>query len=197
MQRAGGNPLFLEELLSVVRQTGSVADLPDSLDALVSAQIDALAPLPKRLLRYASVLGRSFRLTVLNEILRDDPLELDSNAQDSLAGFLSADGPDRMRFRHGLLRDVAYEGLSYRRRRELHSKAAHATERLAGDDTDSVADLLALHYSLAQEYEPTWRYARMAGDDARDAYANVDAAVQYERALAAARRLPEVSNPRE
>jgi class 3 adenylate cyclase/tetratricopeptide (TPR) repeat protein len=187
VQRADGNPLFLEELLSVVRQTGSVADLPDSLDALVSAQIDALAPLPKQLLRYASVLGRSFRLTVLNEILRDDPLELDSNAQDSLVGFLAADGPDRMRFRHGLLRDVAYEGLSYRRRRDLHSKAAHATERLAGEDTDSVADLLALHFSLAQECEPTWRYARIAGDDARDAYANVDAARQYQRALEAAR----------
>ena len=194
VRRAGGNPLFLEELLAVVRQTGSVADLPDSLDSLVSAQIDALPALPKRLLRYASVLGRSFRVTVLNEILHDDPLELNSEAQDSLAGFLSVDGPDRMRFRHGLLRDVAYEGLSYRRRRELHSKAAHATERLAENDTDAVADLLALHYSLAQEHEPTWRYARIAGDDARDSYANVDAAVQYERALAAAHRLPEVED---
>ena len=193
VRRAGGNPLFLEELLSVVRQTGSVADLPDSLDALVSAQIDALSPLPKQLLRYASVLGRSFRLSVLNEILRDDPLELDPGAQDSLVGFLAADGPDRMRFRHGVLRDVAYEGLSYKRRRELHSKAAHATERLAGDKTDAVADLLALHYSLAQEWEPTWRYARIAADDARDAYANVDAARQYERALEAAGRLRGVS----
>jgi tetratricopeptide (TPR) repeat protein len=193
VRRAGGNPLFLEEILSVVRQTGSVADLPDSLDALVSAQIDALSPLPIRLLRYASVLGRSFRLSVLNEILRDDPLELDPGAQDSLVGFLAADGPDRMRFRHGVLRDVAYEGLSYKRRRDLHSKAAHATERLAGDKTDAVADLLALHYSLAQEWEPTWRYARIAADDARDAYANVDAATQYERALEAAGRLRRVN----
>lgn len=193
VRRAGGNPLFLEELLSVVRQTGSVADLPDSLDALVTAQIDALSPLPKQLLRFASVLGRSFRLTVLNEILRDEPLTLDPNAQDSLVGFLAADGTDRMRFRHGLLRDVAYEGLSYKRRRELHSKAAHATERLAGDNTDAVADLLALHYSLAEEYEPAWRYARIAADDAKEAYANVDAASQYERALAAAGRLRGVS----
>ncbi|MDH3259798.1 MAG: AAA family ATPase [Acidimicrobiia bacterium] len=193
VQRAGGNPLFLEEILTVVRQTESVADLPDSLDALVSAQIDALAPLPKQLLRYASVLGRSFRLTVLNEVLRDDPLELDSSAQDSLVGFLESEGGDRMQFRHGLIRDVAYEGLSYRRRRELHAKAAHATERLAGDDPDSVADLLALHYSLAQEYQPTWHYARIAGDDAREAYANVDAATQYERALEAAGRLRTVS----
>jgi len=161
---------------------------------MVGAQIDALPPLPRRLLRYASVLGRSFRLTVLNEVLRDDSLELDSSARDSLVGFLASDGADRMRFRHGLLRDVAYEGLSYRRRRELHSKAARATERLAGDDTRAVADLLSLHFSLAQEYEPTWRYARMAGDDDRDAYANVDAAVQYERALMAAGRLSGVGD---
>ena len=194
VHRAGGNPLFLEELLSVVRQTRSVADLPDSLDALMSAQIDALPPVPKRLLRYASVLGRSFRATVLDELLRDEPIDLDAHTRDSLTGFLSPDGRDRLRFRHGLLRDVAYEGLSYRRRRELHCKAAHATERLAGDDTHAVADLLALHYSLGQEYEPTWHYARIAGDDAREAFANIDASVQYERALAAAKRLKDVAD---
>ncbi len=194
VQRAGGNALFLEEILSVVKQSGSIRELPDSLDALVSAQIDALPPRSKRLLRYASVLGRSFRLTVLNEVLGDDNLRMDSETQDELLGFLVSNGPDRLRFRHGLLRDVAYEGLPYRRRRELHRRAAYATERLAGDDTESVADLLSLHFSLAQEYEPTWRYARVAGDDARDAYSNVDAAVQYSRAVDAARRLPEVTD---
>ncbi len=189
VHRSGGNPLFLEELLAVVSEKGSVADLPDSLDALVSAQIDALPPHPKRLLRYASVLGRSFRLSVLDEILSDEVLTMDQAARDALTGFLSSEGPDRMRFRHGLLHDVAYEGLSYRRRRELHSKAAHAIETLAGDETRSVADLLALHYSLARDYGPTWKYARVAGDEARDAYANIDAATQYERALEAAARL--------
>jgi len=192
VQRAGGNALFLEELLSVVKETGSVAGLPDSLDALVSAQIDALPALRKRLLRYASVLGRTFRITVLNEVLQGDGLEMDAEAQEELVAFLVTSGPDRLRFRHGLLRDAAYEGLPYRRRRDLHRKAAYATERLAGDDTDAVADLLSLHFSLAQEYEPTWRYARIAGDDARDAYSNVDAAVQYARAFEAARRLRKV-----
>ncbi len=158
VQRAGGNALFLEEILAVVKESGSLRDLPDSLDALVSSQIDALPSRPKRLLRYASVLGRSFRPTVLAEVLGDDELSMDDEARDALLGFLVDNGPDRLRFRHGLLRDVAYEGLPYRRRRELHRRAAYATERLAGDDTDAVADLLSLHFSLAQEYEPTLRY---------------------------------------
>lgn len=195
VQRAGGNPLFLDEILKAVAGRGATTELPDSLDALVTAQIDALDPLSRQLLRYASVLGSSFRLTVLNEILRDELVALDSAARDSLASFLEPDEADRMRFRHALLRDTAYEGLSYKKRRELHSRAAHAIEHLAGRHPETAADVLALHYSLAQEHRRAWNYARIAGDQAKEAYANVDAATQYERALASAARLPEVSAP--
>ncbi len=187
--RAAGNPLFLEELLSAVTHTGTAADLPDSLDALVNAQIDALPQASRRLLRYASVLGSSFRQVLLDQLLREDDLELDPVVMDSLADFLAPEGVGRIRFRHGVLRDVVYEGLAYRRRRHLHARAAHAIERLAGEDVEANADLLSFHYSLALEFEPTWRFARVAGDRARESYANVDAAVHYERALGAANRL--------
>ncbi len=194
LERAEGLPLFLEEIVRAVRQAGGTESLPDSLDAIVSAQIDGLAPLARRLLRFASVLGRSFRVDTLNDLVADEQVALDAATQSQLAGFLEFDGSDRMRFRHALLRDAAYEGLSFRRRQELHLRAGQVIERHAGRDPEAVADILALHYARAGEHERTWRFARVAGDEAMAAYANVEAAVQYERALDAARRLPELAD---
>ncbi|NNC91000.1 MAG: AAA family ATPase, partial [Acidimicrobiia bacterium] len=192
VDRAGGLPLFLEEIVRAVRMAGSVEGIPDSLEAIVSTQIDGLEPLTRRLLRFASVLGRSFRVSTLNELLAEEPLELDAATQRQLASFLEYEGTERMRFRHSLLRDAAYEGLSFRRRRELHLRAGQTMEDQYRSDPEAVADMLALHYSQADDHEKTWRYARVAGDEAMANYANVEAAVQYERALAAGRRLTTV-----
>ena len=56
--------------------------------------------------------------------------------------------PSSFRFRHALIRDAAYEGLSFRRRRELHGRVADLLRETAGDDEDS-AEMLSLHFSLA------------------------------------------------
>lgn len=192
VQRSGGSPLFLDEMLRLARSTGRVESLPDSLDAVINAELDALASLPRLLLRYASVLGRSFRPIVLQGVLADERIELDDATTRQLGRFLEYEGTDRVRFRHAMHRDVAYEGLSYRRRRELHLRAGEVTERLAGDGAESVADLLSLHYAMGQDHARAWRYARIAGDRARERYANVEAAAQYERAIESARRLPDV-----
>lgn len=191
--RAGGNPLFLHEILQVVRETGSVDELPDSLGSVVSRSIDALPPLTRTILRYCSVLGRSFRIPMVQEILKDEDLELDSATRRSLRRFLVSDGPDRLRFTNAMVRDVAYDGLSFRRRRELHLRAATILER-STEDPATIADLLSLHYSIGGDAERAWHYARIAGDQARDAYANVDAAAHYIRALESARRLDDVTD---
>jgi class 3 adenylate cyclase/tetratricopeptide (TPR) repeat protein len=187
VSRAAGNPLFLGELLSIVH-AGSVEDLPASLDAVVNAEIDALGVLPRRLVRYASVLGRSFRVDVLNELLADEHIELDDATRRQLGRFIEYDGSDRLRFRQEMHREVAYQGLTYRRRRELHLRAGRITERMAGGAPETVADLLAMHYSLAQQHRLAWDWSRTAGDRARQRYANVEAATHYRRAIDAARR---------
>lgn len=189
--RSGGNPLFLHEILQVVRDTGSVEELPDSLGSVVSTSIDALPPLSRSILRYCAVLGRSFRVSIVQEILREDRIELDAATRHTLRRFLVADGKGRLRFTNAVIRDVAYDGLSFRRRKELHLRAARAFAASV-DDPDTIADLLSLHYSIGGDSERAWHYARIAGDQARDAYANVDAAAHYTRALDSARRLDEV-----
>jgi class 3 adenylate cyclase/predicted ATPase len=187
--RSGGNPLFLEEILRLIRETGSAESLPESLDAVVGAEIDTLPPLARRLLRYSSVLGRSFRRVVLDELLAPEQVELDSATRQALSRFVTSDGPDRWRFRHAVMHDVAYEGLSFRKRKELHARAGEVIERLAAADTAAVAEFLALHYARAGNHERAWRFGLVAADKAKAAYANVEAARHYERALESARRL--------
>lgn len=191
--RAGGNPLFIHEILQVVRETGSVQELPESLGSVVSRSIDALQPLSRSILRYCSVLGRSFRISIVQQILKEENLELDVTTRRGLRRFLVADGKGRLRFASAMVRDVAYDGLSFRRRRELHLRAARVLER-SKDDPEALADLLSLHYTIGGDAERAWHYARIAGDQARKAYANVDAAAHYMRALESARRLDQVTD---
>ncbi len=187
VERTGGNPLYIGEVLVAVKTAGSFSDLPDSLDALVTTQIDALPPGSRQLLRYASVLGRSFRPELLRRILNGNADDVNRLIHKDLSAFLElADG--RVRFRHSIHRDAAYEGLSFRKRRELHLAAGQAIQELA-PDPDAVADALGMHFYLGHDFEMAWKYSRIAGDDARDAYGNVEAATNYERALEAGKRL--------
>jgi class 3 adenylate cyclase/tetratricopeptide (TPR) repeat protein len=190
--RAGGNPLFLKELLLAARSTGSVEGLPGSIEGLVAAQIDRLAPGDRTVLRYASVLGMSFETDLLREVLEAERLPVRTPLR-RLANFLRREGPRRLQFQHALIRDAAYEGLAYRRRRSLHGRVGEAMELRAGDRPEDQAELLSLHFFHAQRYDKAWRYSRLAGDRARDKYANVEAADFYRRALEAGRRVPGVS----
>src|SRR4051795_1455218 len=187
--RSGGNPLFLRELLQAARAAGGVGDLPSSVDGIVTAQIDRLPPSDLRLLRYASVLGASFTDDLVSDLLGADNEDFDRAAWRRLDEFLMPDGPGAHRFRHALMRDAAYDGLSFRRRRELHARVGDAIRARAGEDDDEVAELLSMHYFFAQEHALSWGYSIRAGQRALTRYANVDAAAYLERALSAAKKV--------
>jgi class 3 adenylate cyclase/tetratricopeptide (TPR) repeat protein len=189
-ERAGGNPLFLKELLIAARHAGSVEDLPDSVEALVMVQIDRLTSSDRRLLRYASVLGAKFTDELLEELFEGEAARvLDEGAWERLAEFLAEESPGVRRFRHALMRDAAYEGLTFRRRRELHARAAEAIVRTAEMGPETFAELLSLHFFNAQRYGEAWGYSRIAGDRGNERYANTEAAVFYRRAIESAKHL--------
>ena len=185
-ERADGNPLFLLQLLEAVRRTGSVDGLPDSVEGVITARIDRLPPAERRQLRAAAVLGVRFQMSVLERVLALDGVNL---RLDALTEFLQTIGGGMAAFRHALVRDTAYEGLPYTRRKELHDRAGRSLEALSGDRTDERADLLSLHFFHAGDFDKAWRYSRVAGERAHTSYAYVEAAVFYERALSAGRRL--------
>jgi tetratricopeptide (TPR) repeat protein len=161
------------------------------MEAAMAAQVDALDPSARRVLRYASVLGRSFSLTVLKEVLRSEGQVLDEATMTRLADFLEEDGPDRMRFQNGAVCDTAYESVSYQARRRLHRNVAEALERSA-PDPNAVAGALAWHFARSENHAQTWKYARLAAEQARQRYANAEAGRMYTMALDAARGLGNV-----
>ena len=193
MERGAGNPLFLQELASPDQAREAPEQMPDSVETLVATRIDGLAPGDRALLRWASVLGVSFSGALIADVLEGDSTAAsDSEAWDRLAEFVERD-PEvagAFRFRHALIRDGAYEGLSYRRRRELHGRVAEVLEA----HTPEAVELLSLHYHRAGDKPATWRYSLAAGRSAQEKWANLEAADFYERALEGAEGVRDLSH---
>jgi class 3 adenylate cyclase len=190
-ERAGGNPLFVQELVAATRaREQSVEALPESVEGVVTTRIDSLDPGDRALLRWASVLGASFSGELVARVLEGDPdAALDSDSWDRLAEFVERDPylAGSFHFRHALIRDAAYAGLSFRRRRELHARVGEVLRETAGEDD---AETLSLHFSLAERPGETWSFSLVAAERAQAKFANADAAEFYRRALGAARDLP-------
>jgi class 3 adenylate cyclase/tetratricopeptide (TPR) repeat protein len=189
-ERCAGNPLFLQELVAASIEAGGVAQLPDSVESLVTARIDRLPPKARLVLRFVSVLGQRFPRDLAEAVL-PEPVPGGPDVWDRLGDFIEQDG-DAVRFRHAVIRDVAYGALRYGLRRELHAKAGDVIAAVARDRPEQQAGLLAVHYFHAQRYDEAWRYALVAAEHARSVYANAEAASLLEQAIAAARKLATV-----
>ena len=187
-RRSGGNLMFLFALLEHARETRSLAGLPDSVEALIAADIDRLAPQDRDLLRYASVLGTTFDPTLLAAAMEED-LAMDEATWLRFGDLVEPDPGGGFRFGSALIRDTAYEGLPYRRRRQLHASLAETIEDRAGDRADDEVAVISLHFSEAQRWDKAWHYSRRAAARAMEVYANVEAAAALERAIEAGRRL--------
>jgi class 3 adenylate cyclase/tetratricopeptide (TPR) repeat protein len=188
-ERSGGNPLFVRELVNAARAGDRLETLPESVESLLTTRIDTLDPENRMLLRYAAVVGPTFELDFIAEILQDDVADASDPARwEWLREFVAYAGDMTYAFRHDLVRATAYEGLSFQRRRDIHGRVARALEE-RGDAGDG---LLSLHFFEAGDYADAWTYAVSAGERAQSTFANVDAAELYERAIAAAANLPGV-----
>ncbi len=131
-KRSGGNPQFLRDLLRTAIESGGVADLPDSAEAAAMAQIDALAPEQRALVRRAAVFGLTFHPRMLSWFDEEEDARLPGRQSLAQLQELFEEEPDGyLRFRHSLLRDAAYGGLPYKLRRQLHrAVAAHLEEEM-------------------------------------------------------------------
>src|SRR5829696_2523262 len=184
--RSGGHPLLLLELARAAVRGEDPDDLPSSVEDLAAAQIDQLPQAQRSLLRRAAVLGDEFDGDLLLRMVED--VAPDQSVPQLLAGLngLVVEADHKLRFRHPLLREVAYSGLPYRRRRELH---AHAAEVLEANTSvaDHRPELLALHYFVAGRYDKAMDYGWRAGERAMARYAPAAAADAFRRAAHAAR----------
>jgi hypothetical protein len=166
VERAEGNPFFVEEVLGSLidagvleRVTGSWRagdlppgfEIPDSVQAVLAARIDLLGEAEKAALQAAAVIGRAFWTGPVYELV--EGLEPDLHALES-RDFIrqrassSLEGEVEYVFKHALTREVAYGGLTKARRARLHARFAEWIERV-GEGRDEHAPLLAHHYAEA------------------------------------------------
>ncbi|MBW3606264.1 MAG: AAA family ATPase [Actinobacteria bacterium] len=183
VERAAGNLLFLAAL--VTAQADGRDELPRSIEAIIAARIDELDPDDRRTLRYLSVLGERFDAALLDATLRDRGITSDQlDRWWRLSEFITVDDGGFV-FRNALVREVAYEGLAFRRRRDLHALVADAI----ASSTELPASQLPVHLLRAERWNQAWTATRGAAIRARDSGANAVAGELYEMALRAARRL--------
>lgn len=192
VRQAGGNALFLEELLRARLSLGSTDQLPSSLEGLIAAEIDRLPTDDRRLLRYAAVLGAAFDSALLADVADDTGRRATADAIRRLHAFLEPAGPGLTRFRNQCQRQVAYEMLPFSRRKQLHARAGERLEA-SGNQSES-AGVLSFHFFQAERFDRCWYHATRAAEQARGKYANAEAVSLYERAVAAGKHLGTVSD---
>jgi adenylate cyclase len=202
--RAGGNPLFVEEIVRSLVSNGvlirqgdrwacaeacEAIDVPPTLHGLLLSRVDRLPADARRLLQGAAVLGMVFDQPLLLAITADTAAAeatLDRLVESDLIQQVEhgRDG-NRYRFMHALVHEAVYQNLLLSRRTQLHEMAGRALERAAGPHPERLSDLEALghHWSLAADKQRGARYLVAAGDWARAVYANDDAIRHYQRAL--------------
>lgn len=189
-QRAGGNPLFLQGLLQAAIAGETVEALPDTVEALITSELDRLPGPERTALRYASVLGMRFERGALRTLLGSRELPMTTDAVQRMAAFVRPDG-DSFRFVHQLVRDTAYETLPFRTRRVLHGAAGDLLEAQA-TEPDEIAEVLSLHFSHAERPDKAWHYSRIGGERAARKYAYVQAEELFARAVRAARHVGDI-----
>ena len=185
VDRAAGNPEFLLDLLAAA--AGGEGELPESIEAAASARIDALDPSDRALVRRAAVLGLTFRITRLSDVLDAEAPEPDAATWARLSGCLSSDADGYMTFRSPIVCEVAYGGLPFGLRRALHAAVGDALERDLGADVDADPAVLSLHFSRAGVHDRAWKYAQMGAERATAHFAIADAVRLYRRAIDAHR----------
>ena len=166
LDRAEGNPLFMEEMLRALLERGVLTEhadhwalavplaqvaIPDSVHAVIAARVDALPAAEKRVLQTAAVVGKDFWLGAVRFITDEDQVE------EPLRALVGKDvlvlkqrstllGEEEYTFRNILIRDVAYAMFPKAQRWPLHARCAEWQQQVAGDRQAEWADHLAHHW---------------------------------------------------
>jgi class 3 adenylate cyclase len=155
---AEGNPLFVEEMVALVKDSGDdEVAVPGTIQALLAARLDQLAPSERRVLERGSVEGRVFHRGAV-QALAPEETEVQTRLTDLVRKELvrpdkaQLPGEDAYRFRHLLIRDAAYEALPKATRGELHERFAAWLEE-HGAELVELDEIVGYHLEQAHRYE--------------------------------------------
>lgn len=202
LQRAGGVPLFVEELSRALIESGApnLHSIPTSLRALLMARLDRLGP-ARELIQTAAVVGREVAHRLLAPVSGLDAASLDAALRRLLAsGLLHARGAGAAAtyvFKHALIQDAAYDILLKPRRQELHGRIARTLEATFPERVRNEPEVLAQHFEKAGLIEAAARYGGLAAHRAITASSYAEAIRHAEHALQLLRGIAEPNTPLE
>lgn len=175
LDRAEGNPLYLEQMARSVDELGSDrlegSLVPGTLAGLLTARLDRLGEQTRYFLQMASVLGSEFRASTVSILV--DRASVDEEVTDLLKGGILVEIPGRkgmLGFRHALIQEVAYDTILKRTRRELHRRVANRFI-----ETDGGARAIARHLLASGDPQGAFPYLVEAGLQASRSMALADA----------------------
>ena len=184
LQRAGGNPLFVEELTHNLLENGAIEkkdnqyvltrkaseiEVPETLQGIIASRIDRVEESLKRVMQIASVIGREFAFRVLASIM--------GMREELKSSLLNLQGLDFISekqlfpeleyiFKHALTQEVAYNSLLQKRKKEIHEKVAGAIEDLYPERLEEYYELLAYHYKRSDNKTKALEYLDKANQKA-------------------------------
>ena len=212
LDRAQGNPFYLEEILRSLIEAGvlvrdpttgrwqatrSVAEIevPGTVQGVIAARIDRLPATDKHVLQRAAIAGRTFWQGLLTTITGDADRPLPEATVDEALNHLEEGrwiyqpGESQIaserewHFRHKLAQEVAYETVPKRVRRPVHARVAEWLEQHTEERAAPFLSLIADHYERGGVPEKAVVYLRRAGEQAAAQFANADAIAYFTRAL--------------
>lgn len=206
LDKAEGNPFFLEEVVRMLIESGLIEhrdgrwtargesgdlDVPGTIQGLIASRVDLLDPELRRAGRVAAVIGRRFQARLFEAVYDVRPEDEQGSLHSHLGG-LESHGLIQLEeiepelefgFRHALIHDVMYRGLLRRERREIHRLVATAIEEIYSERVEELAPALARHYAEAGVNDRAISFYMTAGSLAQARGARVEAARFFTHAL--------------
>jgi predicted ATPase len=213
--RAGGNPLFVEELTHSLLENGSIQkqdqrfvltrksseiEVPDTIQGIIAARMDRVEDNLKRIMQVASVIGREFAYRILATIT--------GMKEELKASLLNLQGLEFIYekqlfpeleyiFKHALTQEVAYNSLLLNRRKEIHEKIGRAIEQLYAERLEEYYELLSYHYTRSENRDKAVDYLALGSQKAAKAYGMEDAMACFEHAMELLNAMPDTKKNRE
>jgi class 3 adenylate cyclase len=193
LDKAEGNPLYLEEMIHwlleigaitrlqtgyIVAKTPSELSVPGTIQDVIMARIDRLEQDLKRTMQIASVIGRDFLFRLLRMISdMGDTLQTYMMQLQSLEFIYEKSFFPELEymFKHILIQDVAYHSLLTQTRKQFHERIGNAMEEIYKDRLDERCEKLAYHYQQGGSREKALKYLILSAKKAANRFANVEA----------------------
>src|SRR5262249_47898759 len=197
VERAQGNPFYAEELLNYLHDRGidpsdaralRALELPDSVHSLILSRVDGLSEAPRRTLKIASVVGRTFEAHALPGVypelgsIDDVRAHLETLRLMDLVN-LDREDAESYVFKHVVTQEVAYESIPFVLRASLHTSVGRYIEDSDPDAIDRHLDVLAHHFWHSDDEGRKLLYLVRAGKAAQAGYANAAAIDYFERVV--------------